>query len=259
MTLEELINEHHTQLNENDLYILNFIFQNMQLCQGKTVSEIAQLSNVSASSIIRIVQKLGFKGYSEFRYFLRNELDRKNRAKVINNNGIGSSVVLEDVTSTIRLFEQNRFVEDIYTLLATSKRIYAYATGYGQSLMLKEFSRCLINVGIHLIIIPGQIELNLISSTLGKDDLLFIISLSGNVTKIKTDIQAIQLKQTPIVSITMFSQNELSHLADYSLYYQVSNINQETRLNNSSFCTLMLLFTLLYEGYINYKKNESKL
>ena len=27
MTLEELVNQHHTQLNENDLYILNFIFQ----------------------------------------------------------------------------------------------------------------------------------------------------------------------------------------------------------------------------------------
>ena len=24
MTLEELVNQHHTQLNENDLYILNF-------------------------------------------------------------------------------------------------------------------------------------------------------------------------------------------------------------------------------------------
>lgn len=95
MTLEELVNQHHTQLNENDLYILNFIFQNMELCQGKTVSEIAQLSNASASSIIRIVQKLGFKGYSEFRYFLRNELDRKDRASVINTNKIGSSVVLE--------------------------------------------------------------------------------------------------------------------------------------------------------------------
>ena len=142
MTLEELINEHHTQLNENDLYILNFIFQNMQLCQGKTVSEIAQLSNVSASSIIRIVQKLGFKGYSEFRYFLRNELDRKNRAKVINTNRIGSSVVLEDVTSTIRLFEQNRFVEDIYTLLATSKRIYAYATGYDVKRVFTLLDQC---------------------------------------------------------------------------------------------------------------------
>lgn len=141
MTLEELVNQHHTQLNENDLYILNFIFQNMELCQGKTVSEIAQLSNASASSIIRIVQKLGFKGYSEFRYFLRNELDRKDRASVINTNKIGSSVVLEDVTSTIRLFEQNKFIEDIYKLMATSNRIYAYATGYGQSLMLKEFSR----------------------------------------------------------------------------------------------------------------------
>lgn len=120
MTLEELVNQHHTQLNENDLYILNFIFQNMELCQGKTVSEIAQLSNASASSIIRIVQKLGFKGYSEFRYFLRNELDRKDHASVINTNKIGSSVVLEDVTSTIRLFEQNKFIEDIYKLMATS-------------------------------------------------------------------------------------------------------------------------------------------
>ena len=244
MTLEELVNQHHTQLNENDLYILNFIFQNMELCQGKTVS-----------SIIRIVQKLGFKGYSEFRYFLRNELDRKDRANVINTNKIGSSVVLEDVTSTIRLFEQNKFIEDIYKLMATSNRIYAYATGYGQSLMLKEFSRCLINVGIHLIIIPGQIELNLISNTLKPNDLLFIVSLSGNVSKLKTDIQTVQLKGTPIISITLFSQNELSHMAKYSLYYQVSNINQETRLNNSSFCTLMLIFTLLYEGYINYKKN----
>lgn len=29
MTLEELVNQHHTQLNENDLYILNFIFQRL--------------------------------------------------------------------------------------------------------------------------------------------------------------------------------------------------------------------------------------
>lgn len=28
MTLEELVNQHHTQLNENDLYILNFIWLN---------------------------------------------------------------------------------------------------------------------------------------------------------------------------------------------------------------------------------------
>ena len=48
MTLEELVNEYHAQLNENDLYILNFIFQNMELCQDKTVSEIAQLANASS-------------------------------------------------------------------------------------------------------------------------------------------------------------------------------------------------------------------
>lgn len=257
MTLEELINEHHTELNDNDLYTCNYISQNMHVCQNNTVSEIAQLANVSSSSIIRLVQKLGFKGYSEFRYFLKSELDRIDRSSIINTTKIGSSIVLEDMKSTIRLFEQNKSVENIYDLLSNSNRIYAYATGYGQSIMLQEFSRCLINVDIHLIIIPGQIELNLITKTLKPNDLLFIISLSGNIKKLQTDIHAVLLKGTPIISVTLFSQNELAHLAKYSLYYQVSNINPETRLNNSSFCTLMLVLTLLYEGYINYKKKDA--
>ena len=29
MTLEELVNQHHTQLNENDLYILNGLTSNL--------------------------------------------------------------------------------------------------------------------------------------------------------------------------------------------------------------------------------------
>ena len=193
----------------------------MELCQGKTVSEIAQLSNASASSIIRIVQKLGFKGYSEFRYFLRNELDRKDRASVINTNKIGSSVVLEDVTSTIRLFEQNKFIEDIYKLMATSNRIYAYATGYGQSLMLKEFSRCLINVGIHLIIIPGQIELNLISNTLKPDDLflgdyMYTMKQACELTKLSYETLKFYCNEGLVPIVKRDKKNHVKH--SFSVY-----------------------------------------
>ena len=257
MTLDELVNEMHDHLNENDLYVLHYISQHMEQCYNQTVSEIAKTASVSSSGVIRMVQKLGFKGYSEFRYFLKNEMERLQRANVLNTSKIGSSIVLEDVKSTIRLFEENKNVEKVYQLLSQANHIYAYATGYGQSLMLKEFSRCLINVGIHLIIVPGQIELNLIAQTLHSDDLLFIVSLSGNISKIQVYLQTVIMRNVPIVSVTLFSQNELAHIANYSLYYEVSNINSITRLNNSSFGSLMLVLTLLYEGYINYCQKKA--
>lgn len=257
MRLEQLVNKHYDSLNDNDLYVISFISQNIELCRDKTVSEIAQYSNVSASTIIRMVKKLGFKGYSEFRYFLKEESERIENTKVINNDYFSTSTVLEDVKATIRLFEQDKSAEKIYKLMGESKRIFAYATGYGQSLMLKEFSRCLLNSNIHLIIIPGKIELELIAQTITSDDLMFVIALSGNVESIETVLKRIAFKGTPMVSITVFSRNKLSYLADYNLYYQVSNINKISNLNSTSFCTLNLALSLLYEGFINYSKDDT--
>lgn len=40
------LNKYYDSLNENDLYVIGFISQNIDLCRDKTVSEIAQYSNV---------------------------------------------------------------------------------------------------------------------------------------------------------------------------------------------------------------------
>ncbi|WP_242698021.1 hypothetical protein [Bacillus sp. SD088] len=58
-----------------------------------------------------------------------------------------------------------------------------------------------------------------------------------------------------MVSVTVFSRNDLAYLADYNLYYQVSNLNKVSQLNNSSFCTLNLVLSLLYERFVNYMKD----
>lgn len=256
MRLEQLVNKYYDSLNDNDLYVISFISQNIELCGDKTVSEIAQYSNVSASTIIRMVKKLGFKGYSEFRYFLKEEIKRIENTKVSSNDYFNTSTVLEDVKATIRLFEQDKSAEKIYELMVRSKRIFAYGTGYGQGLMLSEFSRCLMNSNIHLIIIPSKVELELIAQSITSDDLLFIIGLSGNVDSIETVLKSISLKGTPMVSVTVFSRNPLSYLTDYNLYYQVSNMNKTSNLNNTSFCTLNLVLSLLYEGFINHSKDH---
>lgn len=204
-----------------------------------------------------MVKKLGFNGYSEFRYFLKEESKNIENSKVVSNDYFNTSTTLEDVKATIRLFEQDKSAEKIYPLITKSRRIFAYGTGYGQNLMLKEFARCLLNNDIHLIIIPSKIELALVAQNITSEDLLFVIGLSGNIESIEAILKNIVIKETPIISATVFSRNKLSYLANYNLYYQVSNMNKMNDLNNTSFCTLNLVLSLLYEGFINYSKDES--
>lgn len=256
MSLDALINKHYDELNENDLHVVSFISRDLDLCKDKTVTEIANYCNVSPSTIIRTTKKLGFHGYSEFRYFIKEEADRKKEAKAPNNQYYNSSVILQDVKETIKLFEQDKSLERIYDLLLKSNRIFAYGTGYGQKLMLKEFSRCLLNNDAYIHIIPSKTELELISQTITPDDLLLVASLSGNIKSYESMIKNIVVKQVPMVSVTVFSRNELAYLADYNLYYQVTNLNTITRLNNSSYCTLNLVLSLLYEGLTNYIKDR---
>ncbi|MBS4206640.1 MurR/RpiR family transcriptional regulator [Bacillus sp. FJAT-50079] len=256
MNLEALINKYYNDLNENDLHVVSYISQNIELCKDKTVTEIAKYCNVSPSTIIRTTKKLGFNGYSEFRYFLKEEAERIKEIKVPDNQYFNSSVLLKDVEETIKLFEEDKSLEKIYKLFLESNRIFAYGTGHGQNLMLKEFSRCLLNNNIYLNIIPSKTELELISHTITPNDMLIVASLSGNMKSIDSMIKNIAVKQVPMVSVTVFSRNDLAYLADYNLYYQVSNLNKVNQLNNTSFCTLNLVMSLLYEGFTNYVKGN---
>ncbi|WP_077602693.1 MurR/RpiR family transcriptional regulator [Oceanobacillus sojae] len=255
MNLEALINKHYEELNDNDLHVVSFISQNIDVCKDKTVTEVAKYCNVSSSTVIRTTKKLGFHGYSEFRYFLKEEAERMSKANLQSNSHyFNSSNLLKDVTETIKLFEEDKSLEEIYHRLLNAKRIFAYGTGYGQDLMLKEFSRCLWNHNIYLNIIPSKTELELLSNTINSDDLILVVSLSGNMKSIDSMIKNIAVKNVPMISVTVFSRNELAYIADYNLYYQVSNINKVNQLNDSSFCTLNLILSLLYEGFTNYKK-----
>ncbi|RHW42811.1 MurR/RpiR family transcriptional regulator [Neobacillus notoginsengisoli] len=252
MNLETLINKYYDQLNDNDLHVISYVSQNIELCKDKTVTEIAKNCNVSPSTIIRTTKKIGFDGYSEFRYFIKEEADRIRDAKVSHNQSFHSSVLLKDVQETIKLFEGDKNLQEIYKLFLKSKNIFAYGTGYGQNLMLKEFSRCLLNHNIFLNIIPSKTELELISQAITPNDLLIVASLSGKTGSIDAMLKNIVVKKVPTISVTVFSRNELAYLANYNLYYQVTHLNKVNQLNNSSYCTLNLVLSLLYEGFTNY-------
>lgn len=124
MDLEVLVNQHYHELNENDLQIVSYIIKHKHECQKMPIVELAQKTLTSKSSIVRLAKKLGFSGFSEFKYSLKNDSEQvqRNVAQVS-----FSSMQSEDSKATLKLFNQTD-VAPILKEIYSAKRIFCYGT-----------------------------------------------------------------------------------------------------------------------------------
>ena len=63
--LEELISKNYNQLNENDLYIWQYISAHRKECEKLSIDELASRCHVSRTTVLRFSKRLGLKGYAE--------------------------------------------------------------------------------------------------------------------------------------------------------------------------------------------------
>ena len=63
-------------LSDNALAVLRFIYDNILEVPDMSIHELAQRISYSTSTIIRFCKKLGFSGFSEFKYALRSEIQK---------------------------------------------------------------------------------------------------------------------------------------------------------------------------------------
>lgn len=248
MNLDIKINENYNKLNKNDLYVLQFVKSNIDLCSNLNISELSSKCNISTASILRTTKKLNFSGYSEFKYFLKHEntepLQLRDKDAISRTN--------LDIQQTIKIFQQSNIREKIYELIYNCDTFYAYGTGHGQNLVLQEFSRCLLNINKNLIVLPAYTELHLAMNNFKKGDLLLVVSLSGNLKELRETLLSLEMRGIDTFSITNFVNNELASFTEYNFYFHSSSIIKETNLNKSSFLTLHLLLHLIFEEYSYY-------
>lgn len=245
--LDLIINENYSKLNDIDLHILHFVQTNLKLCTTISIADLARKCNVSTATVLRTTQKLDFSGYSEFKFFLKNDTEKVNVSTLDM-----IEIISQDISQTIKLFKQNKEINEICRIIDKPDNIYAYGTGHGQRLMLQEFARCFLNVNKNIILIPSLTELKIIKKFMKKTDLLFIASWSGNIDKYRDTLINLEVLGIPMISITCLNNNDLSAMSKYNLYFQSSTMDKDMNINRSSYLTLHLILHLLYDGYIDY-------
>lgn len=248
MSLETFINANRSKLSENDLDILSYILANKESVTHTGIHDLSLQSHTSKSTIVRLTQKLGFTGFSEFKYYLKNE-KKKETLSVKNNLALLES----DIKETMSLVSQTN-MHPLCEAISLANRVFIYGTGWGEKKAADDFTRNFMSCNVFIIPIPSVTELNWNIDSFTKDDLVIFISFSGENLELEDNITKLKLRGVPFCSVTPLSQNYLSSQSTYQLYYQFTHlqIDNDPAKEFNFFITLNIVIDSLFRFYLDH-------
>lgn len=247
MRLEELVNHYYNELNENDLMIWQYIQANKQSCAEISIETLSSACAISRATISRFTQKIGFEGFREFKLHLKMELT---------SELVPSDVLIEDVCESYhKSIDMMKKVnlDPICEHIHNAQQLFVFGTGEVQNAASKMIKRMFLNTKCFFVTLYGKSEVRMAIENISENDLMIIISLSGENTLAIEAAKKLKAKGAYIISITELSNNTLARLANENLYItsnQLMDIGGTSFESCASYFHVVELLCIRYMMYL---------
>ena len=238
------IPENKQPLTETELLICDYCNEKINMLSQLSINDIASSLYVSPSSIVRFCQKAGFKGYNEFKYYLRN----RNTYDYRNNSPFK---VIQHSISIIKDLLDNISEDDIFKicdLIENCSSFYIYGRNMS-SLPARYMHSMMTTMDIHCILIDWIDFLSGLSHTFSENTLLIMFTNYASLLNYSAIVEECRKNKVKIVWIT---SNEIDkRLVDPEDVYIYTNedklrdVNLRTKL--SSFTIIQLIVEILIQ------------
>lgn len=98
-------------------------------------------------------------------------------------------------------------------------KIYVYGSGAVQKSAAKELKRNMIFNEKLVYVLEGKSESNIIIDSLSKNDVFFLLSLSGNNSFINNFALKLKAKGVKIISVSVAGNNELASISNFNIQF----------------------------------------
>lgn len=252
--IEELVNKYYTELNDTDLLIWKYISGHKKECSRLTIYELADLCNVSRTTILRFAKKLSLSGYSELKAVLKLDGGKEalSPSFSIEASFEGYYRVMDDM--------KKKDFRHINKLIYQAKHRYACATGIMQNDILNELRRMFNNSGDYIINIGNAGEIGYFLKNVEAGDLVFMISLSGENQDTIEFARKLRIRGVEVISITKLSDNTLATVCSENIYIRSSQLkltsDEEDKFTSS--VGFFIAIEVLYLKYQCYKEEQRR-
>ncbi len=237
-----------SKLSPMERDILNYVVKNMHKVKDMGIRELARETYVSTSTIFRFVKKLGYEGFGNFTEAVR-ETEKDSRkirgARVVHDDNYRESY-LKNVVEAVKVLTDEK-IETFHQIMGRYPHIYILAEGLSSE-VARYFSRLLITMGYSVEIPTEEYEFASVLRRVKRDDVLLILSYSGDNRNIINHIERIFAIATPaIISFTRADNNLISNMSDLNFYVFADSIDYEGMDLTSRCGMIAIMETLMYK------------
>lgn len=243
--LQELVNQNYEYLTANDLHIWKYILKHKKECMNLSIDALAKRTHVSRTTILRFSKRLGLQGYAEFKVYLRIENDAYGQV----------DTGLEKTYNTYQTYMKEMKNKDFTTIIQYihhARNLYVYGTGSIQNNVAAELKRCFLMINKLFFNVRSINETDAFVNIMNHEDLIIMISYSGEGPDMLTFVRKLKTKGIKIISITVNKDNTLAQQANASLFVEVPNITNPTGARYEGSVNYFVLIDFLVVKYIDY-------
>ncbi|GAB2027951.1 MurR/RpiR family transcriptional regulator [Lactovum odontotermitis] len=203
--LQDTYEHRLSSLTVTERTVFNWLDSHPEVLLLNTLTQIARQSSSSNSVIIRLSQKLGFSGFSEFKYSSRHLLSKSEK---ITKSLLDELHNFSVDDNSVRFFSNEIFkANKIYTAaIGTTKPIAEY------------FSKHLFQLNKDSAYIYERPMLDLMPNFAASNDICIFLSVSGETVDLVHSAQKTTLAGFKTFSITSTRRNSLRRACQWSMY-----------------------------------------
>lgn len=214
-------NAHSLSLTDTEKELLDYFETNLPSCAFMSLKDLTSKLYISNATVVRFCQKLGLKGYNEFKYQVRNELKQINKPIFSSDSLISHSIALfkdnlENLDITV--------LDSIAELLTMDKSVYIYGSELN-SLAATYLHMILATLDYPSILLKWESLLKGLTYSLGSDAVVFIIAAYEESKRYLSVFQRLCQQEAKIILLTCELDSPLLPYSTYGLYTNDRNEN----------------------------------
>ncbi|WP_339181007.1 MurR/RpiR family transcriptional regulator [Oceanobacillus sp. FSL W7-1293] len=251
MILDKLVNEYYEDLNENDLHIVNTIHNHLDEMKAMKIQDLADYAHTSISSIHRLARKIGLDGYSDLKSYIKLNIYTEDTSQDL------MELLNQDIQQTMKYMEQLNF-HKLNELIDEASFIYIYGTGTAQQDIANNVQRQLWSLHKKSLILRSERDLTDGIDEFGEEDLIFIISLSGESKNLDEIIHMFKTRNIKYISVTTLRNNFLAQNAMFNIYVNSTPFYLYNKVDNSSFLPFHIVFDIIVRKFSEWKMEQQE-
>jgi DNA-binding MurR/RpiR family transcriptional regulator len=253
----------YASLRAAEQRVADFILKHPEELIHLTVTELAEKTQTSESTVVRLCQKIGYKGYQEFKIMLARDLVGPTETvyeEIVSSDDIptlkqkvfaANAQALKDTMEVLQDDELERAV----LAISKARRIEIYGIGGSAPLAFDAYHK-FMRLGLNAVWLSDGDLMAMSSSLLGEHDVALGISHTGGSRDVCDAMENAQVSGSTTICITHRATSPITKVAHIKLFTAAKETLFGSDAMSSRIAQLSIVDTL-YAGIANTNYEQS--